>query len=90
MKTTILKPALMLAVFGLAIFSAFAFKTVKPEKTFDVFQGHIEVSPGNCENKNVECQDEDNGKPCLYGVTQLRRMNSSGTDCPSLLWEIEE
>ena len=80
----------MLAVFGFALFSAFAFKPVKAEKTLAVFQGHIQTPSGNCENKNVECQDENNGKPCLYGVTQLRSMNSSGTDCPSLLWEIEE
>lgn len=80
----------MLAVFGFAIFSAFAFKPVKAEKTLAVFQGYIQNSPGNCENKNVECQDQDNGQPCLYGVTQLRKMNSSGTDCPSLLWKIEE
>ena len=90
MKTTILKPALMLAVFGLAIFSAFAFNTVKPEKALTVFQGHIENSPGNCENKEVDCQIESNGKPCLFGVTQLRKMNGSGTDCPTLLWEIDE
>jgi hypothetical protein len=90
MKTTFLKPVLMVAVFGLAIFSAFAFKTVKPEKTLDVFPGHIEVSPGNCENKEVDCQTINNGKPCLFGVTQLRKMNGSGTDCPTLLWEIEE
>jgi hypothetical protein len=90
MKTTFLRPTAMLAVFGFAIFSAFAFKPVKAEKALTVFQGHIQNSPGNCENKEVDCQDENNGKPCLYGATQLRRMNSSGTDCPSLLWEIEE
>jgi hypothetical protein len=90
MKTTFLRPAVMLAVFGFAIFSAFAFKPVKSEKALTVFQGHIQNSPGNCENKEVDCQAENNGKPCLYEATQLRRMNSSGTDCPALLWEIEE
>jgi hypothetical protein len=90
MKTIILRPALMLAVFGFAIFSAFAFKPVKPEARMDVFQGHIQVSPGNCENKEVDCQTESNDNPCLYGSTQLRKINSSGTDCPTLLWRIEE
>ena len=90
MKTTILKPALMVAVFGFAIFSAFAFKTAKTEGELAIFPGHVQISPGNCENKNVDCQDENNGKPCLFGVTQLRKMNSSGTSCPTLLWEIEQ
>lgn len=82
----------MLAVFGFAIFSAFAFKPVKPEARMAVFQGHIQVSPGNCENKEVDCQEEDNGDQCFYGTgsTQLRKINSSGTDCPTLLWRIEE
>ncbi len=80
----------MLAVFGFAIFSAFAFKSAEPERRMSVFQGYLQASPGNCENKNIECQDEDNGKPCVFGVTQLRRINASGTDCPSLLWQIED
>jgi hypothetical protein len=89
MKATIVRPALMLAVFGFAIFSAFAFKPAKTEAKLAVFQGHIETPSGICENKNVECQDDNNGKPCLYGDTQLRKMNSGGTDCPTLLWKIE-
>lgn len=80
----------MLAVFGFAIFSAFAFKPVKPEARMGVFQGHIQVSPGNCESTDVECQDVETPNPCLYGSTQLRKINSSGTDCPNLLWRIEE
>ncbi len=90
MKTTILRPALMLAVFGFAIFSAFAFKPVIAESRLAVFQGHIQVSPGNCESTDVECQDEETPNPCLYGTTQLRKINSSGTDCPTLLWRNDE
>ncbi|TDE52735.1 hypothetical protein [Flavobacterium sp. GT3P67] len=90
MKTTILKPALMVAVFGFAIFSAFAFKTTKSDAELAVFQGHIQVTPGNCESKEVDCQDVNNGRPCLFGVTQLRKINSGGTACPELLWEIDQ
>lgn len=90
MKTTFLKPALMVAVFGFAIFSAFAFKTTKSEGELAVFPGHIQVSPGNCENMEVDCQLDNNGRPCLFGVTQLRKIDSGGTSCPELLWEIDQ
>lgn len=90
MKTTILRPALMLVVFGFAIFSAFAFKPAKPEARLAVFQGHIQTLSGSCENTEVDCQDQNtNNMPCVYGGSaQLRKINSSGTDCPTLLWEI--
>jgi hypothetical protein len=90
MKKSFLRPSLLLFAFGLAIFSAFAFKPAVEESALAVYSGHIQVSPGNCENKLIDCQDTNNGKPCYFGAVQLRRMNASGTSCPTLLWEIEE
>ncbi|WP_333696018.1 hypothetical protein [Flavobacterium sp.] len=90
MKKLFLRPTLMLFAFGLAIFSAFAFKPVLEESALTIYDGHLQVSPGNCVNQFVECQSTDNGKPCYFGSVQLRRMNISGTSCPTLLWEIDQ
>jgi hypothetical protein len=90
MKKLFLRPTVMLVAFGFAIFSAFAFKPAAEESALTVYQGHLQVSPGNCENKFIDCQDTNNGKPCYFGSVQLRRMNASGTSCPTLLWEIEQ
>lgn len=79
----------MLSAFGLAIFSAFAFKPAE-KSTLAVHKGYIQTSPGNCENKMIDCQDVDNGQPCLFGAVQLRRLNASGTSCPTLLWKIDQ
>ena len=79
----------MLVAFGFAVYGAYAFTPAPTDQSQAVYQGHIQVSPGNCENKRIDCQDVSNGKPCLFGSVQLRKMNASGTSCPTLLWQIE-
>lgn len=89
MKKSMVRPAVLLVAFGFAMFSAYAFTPAQLDQPQAVYQGHIQVTPGNCENKLIDCQDVNNGKPCKFGTVQLRKMNASGTSCPSLLWQIE-
>lgn len=79
---------MMLAVFGFAIFSAFAFNMPKAEGELTTFIGHVQTTPTKCDSKDVECSDVNNNRPCMFGAVQLRKLGA--TTCGSLLWEIDQ